>query len=413
MRVGFQYPSVFQATPQDYYRSWALASGNPTGITGRGKIFLYRDFDLLVGAWDARGQGLGGWSLSDHHVYDHVSRQLYLGTGERRRDIDSLAPVVATIAGNGSAGAPIDGAPALASPMTVFGSKLVVEPDGSVLFKTVNGMQLMRVKPNGTLQRVAGPGGVGAPLFGVTAPTARFADADKFARGPDGSLYVTYRNRAVIGRIRPGDQVVELFAGVLDQTGFSGDGGPATSANLNQPRDIAVGNDGSVYLHDAANQRIRRIGPDGIINSIAGNGATCGGLRPDPQCDDGPALGQKIGNASGDNHLVIAPDGTLYAIRPAGTFGALTELYSIGTDGVLRVIGGDRDINPGVPQSTVEGIPAIEANFNPMFSSTLAVDRDGLVSSARAQLLAADRDPFHRSRRTDAHPGRLAKRLWR
>lgn len=376
VRVGFEYPAIFQATPADYYSSWALASGNPiSGNPGNNTATIFRDFDVLLGAWDARGQGLGGWSLSAHHAYDYLGRVLYLGTGERRKDTDGLAPVVKTIAGNGTAGAPAEG-PALASPLILQRSALVVEPDGSVLFTSVNaGVRLLRVRSDGTLQRVAGPGTSGAPLFGVVARDANFGSADKFAQGPDGSIYVTYRGRAVVARIRPVDQIVELFAGTLDQPGFTGDGGPAMAARLNQPRDIAVGSDGSVFIHDSANNRIRRIGPDGIINTIAGNGASCGLPPPEAQCDDGPALQQKIANG-GDNHLTVAPDGTLYAVRASGfALSTQFELYAIGTDGVLRVIGGKRQ--NGKSFSVAEGVLALDASIVPL--SSLAVDRNGVI----------------------------------
>jgi len=54
--------------------------------------------------------------------------------------------------------------------------------------------------------------------------------------------------------------------------GFSGDGGPATLANLNSPSDVAVAADGSILIADYSNHRIRRIGPDGLITTLAGNG---------------------------------------------------------------------------------------------------------------------------------------------
>ncbi|MCL4762305.1 MAG: hypothetical protein KJ018_11120, partial [Burkholderiales bacterium] len=376
VRVGFEYPSQFQATPEAYYRSWALASGNPIGITGRNLSQIFREHDVWLGGWDARGQGFGGWTLSAHHVYDHRNRVLYMGTGERRRETDALAPVVGTIAGNGAVGIPVDGANALQTPVYPQGSPLAIEPDGGIVFfSSVSGVRLMRLRPDGTVQRISGGTSAGAPLFGVPASQANVAFAHKFALGPDGSLYVTHRTRHVVTRMRPGGAVVEHFAGTLDQGGFTGDGGPATAARFSSPGDIAVAADGSVYVHDQANRRIRRIGPDGIVNTIAGNGGRCS-LLNDPQCADGPALGQKI--AEDANRLTVAPDGTLYATRPAGAgLGTHFELYRIGSDGILRVIGGKRDLHPNGVFTTDEGALAIDASFTPV--TAMAVDATGTL----------------------------------
>lgn len=383
VRVGFQYRAVYTPTWDAYVRSWALAGGNPTGLDARNNAYIYRDHDVFVGAWDARGQALGGWSLSEHHVYDHLSRQLYLGSGERRRDLDGLAPVVTTIAGNGTPGAPIEGVPATTSPIVPQGSQLAVEPDGSVLFvSSIAGVRLMRLKPDGTLQRVAGPGPSipNPPLFGFQATDVSLGYIKSFALGPDGSIYVSHGQRGIITRIRTNDQFMELFAGTFDQLGFAGDGGLATAAMFSHPMDLAVGSDGSVYVHDSGNFRIRKIGPDGYLATIAGNGAVCSGaILPDPLCDNGPAFTQKIGYQAGiRNHLTIGPDGTLYAVRSAGFLSKL-ELYKIGNDGQLTVIGGDRDFNPTAPGNVTEGIPALEASFRETVNAALAVDRDGLV----------------------------------
>lgn len=68
-----------------------------------------------------------------------------------------------------------------------------------------------------------------------------------------------------------GDHVISTIAG--SSAGFSGDGGPARQARLDQPRDTDVADDGSIYLTDTYNHRIRRIAPDGTITTVAGNGS--------------------------------------------------------------------------------------------------------------------------------------------
>jgi hypothetical protein len=57
------------------------------------------------------------------------------------------------------------------------------------------------------------------------------------------------------------------------QAGFAGDGGPAAAAQLNLPRDSAIGPDGSIYIADTYNNRVRKIAPDGTVSTVAGNGS--------------------------------------------------------------------------------------------------------------------------------------------
>ena len=87
-----------------------------------------------------------------------------------------------------------------------------------------------------------------------------------------GNLYVaeTY-NSCVIHKITPSGTVGDV-AGGYDGCGFAGDGGPATSAQMETPRGVVVGGDGSIYIADSGNDRIRKVNPSGIINTIAGNG---------------------------------------------------------------------------------------------------------------------------------------------
>ena len=89
--------------------------------------------------------------------------------------------------------------------------------------------------------------------------------------GPDGSLYIADSHNNRIRRVAP-DGTISTVAG-NGTSGFSGDGGPASAASLNDPSGVAVGPDGSLYIADSFNGRIRWVAPNGIISTVAGNGA--------------------------------------------------------------------------------------------------------------------------------------------
>jgi sugar lactone lactonase YvrE len=107
---------------------------------------------------------------------------------------------------------------------------------------------------------------------------------------PTGTLFIcdTYNHRV---RRVTADGVITTVAGNGEE-GFSGDRGPADQARLALPYDARVGPDGAIYIADSANNRIRRVGEDGVITTVAGNGAR--GYSG----DRGPALNAAFNNPS-------------------------------------------------------------------------------------------------------------------
>jgi sugar lactone lactonase YvrE len=113
-------------------------------------------------------------------------------------------------------------------------------------------------------------------MVGDGGPTAAsvLTEPRACALDPAGNLYIadTIDNR--IRRVDSQGRITTVAGGArMGAAGFSGDGGPATAAQLNAPQGIAIGPDGSLYIADTANERIRKVDPNsGMITTVAGNG---------------------------------------------------------------------------------------------------------------------------------------------
>src|SRR5262249_47773530 len=155
-------------------------------------------------------------------------------------------------------------------------------PDGSLYIVESGSRLIRRVGPDGIITTVAGNGGRCSSGDGGPATEAALKGPARIALGSDGSLYISDINYGGIRRVGP-DGIITTVAG-NGVNGYSGDGGPATEASLNRPDGIALGPDGGLYIADFGNNRIRRVAPDGIITTVAGNGNPSA-----PLGDGGPA----------------------------------------------------------------------------------------------------------------------------
>jgi sugar lactone lactonase YvrE len=274
---------------------------------------------------------------------------------QRLRAIDQ--GVVETVAGNGFHALAALGEPAIDSPLEnpIDFSFL---PDGRLVFVSYHDPRVIALDPDGTLVGIAGTGDVGLRGnegdFGP-ALDAQFIQLDGIAVTAEGSIYVSdslaHRVRLIEhGEVRtiagngrdehsgdggPAteaalqwptalelapdgtlfiadtlnhvvrsvslDGTIATFAGTGTQ-GFGGDGGSALDASFDQPNGLALADDGTVYIADRGNFRIRRVTPDGVIDTIAGNGIE--GLAG----DGGPALEAQFGYIA---RLAFDDDGDL------------------------------------------------------------------------------------------------------
>src|SRR5262249_53999053 len=143
---------------------------------------------------------------------------------------------------------------------------------------------------------------------GGPATAAQLDNPVDFAVGVDGSLFISQLGMCRVRRVAP-DGIITTVAGT-SSCGFSGDAGPATGAQLNNPTGIAVGPDGSLYIADQYNRRVRRVGVDGIISTIAGTGVY------GHTGDGGLATSARLAQP---NDVVVRPDGVIYIADGAYT----------------------------------------------------------------------------------------------
>ncbi|RUO94464.1 hypothetical protein D7Y11_04325 [Corallococcus sp. AB018] len=269
IRIGYVYGLSYYASPDDQYQAWARYGDRSTqfeGPDGRGTTLWQFHTATVVSLPDF--SQLGGWSLDTHHVYDPWRSTLYLGQGGTLPGREPLGrtPRVLTTATPTFSG---DHGPAkqarLAAPQGV-----AVAADGTVYIADTGNHRIRQVKPNGVISTVAGNGVKGAAGDGGRALLASLDSPEAVAVGPEGILYIADTGNHRIRQVTPDGRISTVVGTGLAADG--GDGGRAPLANLNAPAGVAVGPDGSLYLADTGNHRIRRATPDGIISTVAGAG---------------------------------------------------------------------------------------------------------------------------------------------
>jgi len=230
--------------------------------------------------------------------------------------------VIGVFAGNGTGGYSGDGGPATSANLNMpLG--LAFDAAGNLYIAESFNWCVRKVTPDGIISTVAGNFTSGFGGNGGPATSASLQNPEGLVFDSTGNLYISQPYNNVIRKIDTSGNI-SIFAGT-GATGYSGDGGPAASALLSHPAGLAIGPDGSLYFGDQ-NTRVRRIGPDGTISTFAGskNTAALG--------DGGPALSASLVFPGG---LAVTADGSVY-VSDSGHF----LLRVITPDGNIRTVAG-------------------------------------------------------------------------
>ncbi|AEH11730.1 NHL repeat containing protein [Candidatus Protofrankia datiscae] len=295
-------------------------------------------------------------TLPDLDAYDVTidrAGALYI-TDWTSHQIRKIQPdgTVVTVAGTGSGNAGFggDGGPAtqaeLNSPATT-----AVDSDGNVYISDSHNHRIRKIDPLGIITTIAGTGTAGFSGDGGPATAAQLNEPYGLAVATDDSIYISdYENQ----RIRKIDPlgIITTIAGT-GTAGFSGDGGPALQAQIKNPNNLAVAADGTLYISELGNARIRKVSPNGVITTVAGNGTSGYGG------DGGPATAAQLRVPS----VALSPDGVLYIADYSNE-----RIRRVATNGVITTVAGN-----GTAGSAGDGAAAIRAQL----SSPTGVTVDG------------------------------------
>jgi len=266
--------------------------------------------------------------------------------------------IIATVAGNGTLGFSGDGGPATDAAISVGG--ISVDGAGNLFLADERAGRIRKVSPAGIITTIAGTGTFRYSGDGGPATSAQLSFPSDVAVDSRGNIYVADTNNCRVRRIDP-NGIITTIAG-SGVRGYSGDGGSATDAQLNSPTGVAVDGVGNVYFVDGSNLRVRRISPGGIITTVAGNGTQ--GSSGDGGLATGAQLNRPLGVAADtEGNLFIT--GSDFRVR------------KVSPDGIITTVADN-----GNPNSLGDGGPAAKAQLDD--PEDVAVDGAGNLFIADA-----------------------------
>ncbi|KAG2389232.1 hypothetical protein C9374_014632 [Naegleria lovaniensis] len=238
----------------------------------------------------------------------------------------STSGIISTIAGTGISGFSGDNGPATSA--QIFNPHSVaVNSIGEVFFADFNNRRIRKITTDGNIVTIAGNSNYGRiPIENMFVSSFTYVTALS-----DGGMLFSDTANHIVRRIHADNTVTTVAGNVL--SGFAGDNGPATTARLNAPRGVAVNSAGEVFIADFSNHRVRKVSTDGIISTIAGTGIS--GFSG----DNGPATSAQLFNpysvAMNSVGEVFVADSNNHRIRKVSTSGVISTIAGIGVAGFV------------------------------------------------------------------------------
>jgi sugar lactone lactonase YvrE len=202
----------------------------------------------------------------------------------------STTGAITTIAGTGIAGYSGDGGPATSAKIS-FPIDVAIDSKGDILFSDSGNNRIRKISTAGLITTIAGTGAAGFSGDGGAATSAKLNRPYGLNLDSSGDLYFADNHNQRIRKVDTAG-IIHTVAG-NGTAGFSGDGGLATSAELNSPDDVLPDSSGNFYITDHLNRRVRKVNSSGMISTFAGNGG--GGCSGDGGLATNASFGKPTG----------------------------------------------------------------------------------------------------------------------
>jgi uncharacterized protein (TIGR03437 family) len=230
---------------------------------------------------------------------------------------------------------------------------LAVDSSGNVYVAEAYGARVRKYSPSGSGTTVAGSGTSGYGGDNGSATAAQLYTPSGVAVDSAGNVYIADFSNNRVRKVSPSGAITTVAG--TGGSGYSGDGGPATNARLNIPSAVTVDSGGNLYIADTGNNRIRIVTPAGTINTVAGNGL------PGYSGDGGTATSAQVGNPVG---IAVDAAGNLYISDGS------TRIRKVYTSGLILTIAGG-----ATPGYSGDGGQALNAQLSA--PSALSIDATG------------------------------------
>ena len=303
------------------------ANGMPTGSV------VFQDGSTSLGTVSLSG-GMATLSTSSLSLGSHLIRAVYLGTNtyydSASSGVSQSSPV-STVAGTGGSGYTGDGGQATSATLNQP-ENIAFDSQGNMYIADTNNFVIRKVTPSGVISTVVGNGTGGYSGDGGPATSAEITFPYGMAFDSSGDLFFADYAANVVREVNTAG-IISTAAGT-GTANYSGDGGPATSATLTNPTDVAFNAAGDLFIADSGNEVIREVNQSGIISTVVGNGTT--GYSG----DGGPAASAELDNPSAvtfdtSGNMFIADTGNevIREVTPAGVISTAVGNGSQGYSG--------------------------------------------------------------------------------